>query len=229
LTASRATRHNVYSMQISQRQNLGAELAETLRRMISEGQLAEGTRINEVHLAGRLGVSRTPLREALAMLVAEEALDARPRRGTFVRPLTRTEFLQIYSVRPLLDVGALRMAGLPSEEVIEQLEVLNDRLGAEGDALQRIIIDDEWHLRLVAGCDNPVLLNLIRQFMRRTRRYELAYLKESRYTQTATDEHLAIMAALSEQNLDAACDALQTNLTSGIDPILSWLDKRKTQ
>lgn len=195
--------------------------------MISDGRLAADTRINEVQLAEALGVSRTPLREALAMLVAEEALDAKPRHGTFVRALTRDDFLHIYSVRPLLDIGALRMAGVPTPQVIKQLKQLNDRLGSVDDALERISIDDEWHLLLVDGCNNPVLLSLIRQFMLRTRRYELAYLRERVNTETAANEHLTIIEALEDYDLDAACDALNNNLSSGVDPILSWLKQKE--
>ncbi|MEM1081894.1 MAG: GntR family transcriptional regulator, partial [Pseudomonadota bacterium] len=185
------------------------------------------SRINEVHLAQALGVSRTPLREALAMLLAEDALQAKPRRGMFVRPLTRKAFLDIYQVRPLLDVGALRLAGIPSAKTLTRLRTLNDRLSRARSARRRIDIDDEWHLLLVSDCRNPVLLNLIHQFMLRTRRYELAYLREQQHTNTAVDEYLLIMDALEREELEAACDALLTNLTSGVDPILRWLNERE--
>lgn len=218
-------------MKFNDRKNISSDLAEVLREMIADGRLVADSRINEVHLSGALGVSRTPLREALAMLVAEGALEAKPRRGTFVRPLSRDEFMHIYSIRPMLDVGALRLAGLPSSATLRRLQKLNVQMQEARGALKRITIDDRWHLLLVQACDNPVLLNLIEQFMLRTRRYELAYLRENSNSQTATDEHLAIMTALENQNLEAACEGLRTNLTSGVEPVLQWLDQRekKTQ
>lgn len=215
-------------MQYESRNNISFELAETLRQMIAEGSLEAETRINEVRLSGELGVSRTPLREALAMLAAEGALEQKPRRGMFVRPLTREEFLELYAVRPLLDIGALKMAGIPSEKTLAGLRQLNDQLSRARGAMQRIRIDDEWHLLLVAGCENPVLLGLIQQFILRTRRYEIAYLREQGNTDTAVDEHMAIMDALGAGDLEAACDALKTNLSSGIDPILEWLEAKGT-
>ena len=214
-------------MQNISRNNLSADLAETLREMIADGRLAADSRINEVHLSAELGVSRTPLREALAALVAEGALEAKPRRGTFVRPLTKAEFLDLYKIRPLLDVGALRLAGIAPPSAQQRLRDLNERLHRAEGAMERIIIDDEWHLLLVEGCNNPVLLNLIHQFMLRTRRYELAYLRERENTDTAVDEHLAIMEALEHGDLEAACNALNQNLSSGIEPILAWLDQRE--
>ena len=214
-------------MQNISRNNLSADLAETLREMIADGRLAADSRINEVHLSAELGVSRTPLREALAALVAEGALEAKPRRGTFVRPLTKAEFLDLYKIGPLLGVGALRLAGIAPPSAQQRLRDLNERLHRAEGAIERIIIDDEWHLLLVEGCNNPVLLNLIHQFMLRTRRYELAYLRERENTDTAVDEHLAIMEALEHGDLEAACNALNQNLSSGIEPILAWLDQRE--
>jgi len=215
-------------MQKSSRQNLSGELAEAIRVMISEGQLAADARINEVRLAEELGVSRTPLREALATLVAEGALESRPRRGVFVRPLTRADFMALYAVRPLLDVGALRLAGLPSRRVLDRLRSLNERMHSTDNALKRIKLDDEWHVLLVQACDNCVLIDLIRQFMLRTRRYELAYLGDVTHVQTAVDEHLEILTALENRDLEAACRSLDKNLRSGIAPILSWLDQRES-
>src|SRR6185312_15848289 len=99
--ASHAT---VYSMQTTgpfKRQNMSEELANTIRQMIVDGEIPAGSRINEVHLSRALGVSRTPLREAIARLVREETLVAVPRIGAFARPLTLEEFDQLYPIRAL--------------------------------------------------------------------------------------------------------------------------------
>src|SRR5438552_13883463 len=94
------------------RPNLGEALVVTLRERIVDGRLPAGERLNEVHLAASLGVSRTPLREALGRLTAEGALTSSPRLGFFVRPLTAEEFRQIYPIRAILDPEALRLAGI---------------------------------------------------------------------------------------------------------------------
>ena len=74
------------------RDNLSDTVATRLRHLIVDGQLAAGQRINEVHLSQQLGVSRTPLREALARLAQEGALRSVPRIGYFVRTLDVDEF-----------------------------------------------------------------------------------------------------------------------------------------
>src|SRR5262249_40350900 len=100
--------HIVYSMQEGRlsRANISADGAAAVRAMIVDGRLPAGERINEVRLAEQLGVSRTPLREALNRLSSEGALTSAPRIGYFVRPLTLEEFQQIYAIRPLLDPEA---------------------------------------------------------------------------------------------------------------------------
>ncbi len=212
-------------MQYSSRANLSDHIADQIRDMITTGALPGNSRINEVHLAERLGVSRTPLREALALLVSEGALDNRPRKGNFVRPLTSREFEEIYAIRPILDVEALRLAGLPSPADLEKLRDLNEKLHVAKSALTRITRDDEWHLLLVGQCNNSVLLDLIRHFILRTRRYELAYLEKETNAESAYREHQVILQALANGDLESACEGLKQNLTSGVAPILAWLER----
>jgi DNA-binding GntR family transcriptional regulator len=209
------------------RGNLSDVLTTELRRMIVDGRLAAGSRINEVHLAGRLGVSRTPLREALSRLAREGALDNVPRIGWFVRALSLEEFEQIYPIRSYLDPQALRLAGLPPPGRLRQLEILNDRIAAETDPDSIITLDDEWHRLLIEGCPNRVLLDLIDQFIGRTRRYEIALMRGRRNVAVAAANHREVMAALARRDLDQACEALRHNLETGFEPIASWLRERE--
>jgi DNA-binding GntR family transcriptional regulator len=211
------------------RQNISEELANTIRQMIVDGAIAPGSRVNEVHLARDLGVSRTPLREAIARLVREDTLIAIPRVGAFVKPLTVEEFDQIYSIRNLLDPEALRLAGLPSDQQLHRLERLNARIDSATNPDTIIDLDDQWHLMLIDHCPNKVLLGLIRDFMRRTRRYELALMRERREVDVATDTHAQIMAALRQRDLTGAADILKRNMETGREPIRRWLLERENQ
>ncbi len=208
-----------------QRGNISEAAADTVRAMIVDGRLAAGDRINEVRLAQQLGVSRTPLREALSGLAAEGALSSVPRIGYFVRPLTLDEFEQIYDIRPLLDPEALRLAGVPDEKRIAGLEKLNADL-ARANVLRAIGIDDAWHMELIAGCPNRVLIEMIENMIIRTRRYELALMREQKNVDVATQDHDRIVAALRAGDLKAACDALKQNMQSGREPIVAWLKQR---
>jgi len=211
------------------RPNLSDSLVVAVRDLIVTGQLAAGVRVNEVHLAAGLGVSRTPLREALGRLAAEGALTTVPRLGFFVRPLTLDEFQQVYTIRPLLDPEALRLAGIPSTDAIGRLETLNGQLRDANDANDVIALDDAWHLTLIAGCPNRVLVELIEQNMRRTRRYEIALMRECGHVRVSVAEHEQILAALRAGDLVVACDALRRNMQSGFEPVVEWLQARESK
>ena len=209
-----------------ERLNLSSELVATVRAMILDGDLAAGARINEVHLAARLAVSRTPLREALMRLVSEGAVTTVPRLGFYVCPLTAEEVEHLYPMRAILDPAALRMAGIPPRRKIEALAALNRRFAAATDPMEAVRLDDQWHLELIAGCTNPILLGFIDQMIWRTRRYELGLMKARSNVTRATGDHEAILAALEAGDLDAACEGLKRNMESGKQPILDWLAER---
>src|SRR5215217_1963523 len=115
------------------RDNISDSVAAEVRNMIVDGRLPAGERVNEVHLSQQLGVSRTPLREALGKLAHEGALNNVPRIGYFVLPLTLEEFEQVYAIRPLLDPKALRLAGLPDKASLIRLRKLNEEMGRARD------------------------------------------------------------------------------------------------
>jgi DNA-binding GntR family transcriptional regulator len=211
------------------RTNISEEVANRIRQLVVDGEIPAGSRINEVHLARDLGISRTPLREAIARLVREDTLVAVARVGTFAKPLTLEEFEQIYPIRALLDPEALRLAGLPSKQQIAQLQRLNAQIAAAADPNMIIDLDDEWHLLLIADCPNKILLELIRDFMRRTRRYELALMRERPQVALATGTHERIIEALRRADLEAAAKILKLNLETGDQPIRSWLVERNGQ
>jgi len=208
--------------------NISRTIADRIRLMIARKELGPGLRINEVHLSRALGVSRTPLREALSALSSEGALSTVARKGFFVAPLSAEEVRDIYPIRAILDPEALRLSGIPGKAVLQRLERLNERILKARSIEARIALDDEWHLALVAGCLNRVILGLIEQFIRRTHRYEFAYMADRSNLEAAVDEHEQILEALRRKDLDAACVALKQNLTSGCEVILRWLETQRS-
>ena len=211
------------------RPNLSEQVADAVRQRVVQGQIPPGIRINEVHLAAELGVSRTPLREALMSLVAEGSIHVEPRRGFFARALTLEEFEQLLPIRALLDPAALRLAGLPSRQQLDRLREINRKLEAARDPERIIALDDAWHLELLAHGSNDVLLVLIRQFMARTHRYELVLMRERGSVRRASRDHARILAALAAKDLAGACRALRRNMQSGNATILAWLRHRSTK
>jgi DNA-binding GntR family transcriptional regulator len=201
------------------RANMSHALEDAIRARICSGELPAGSRINEVHVAAALGVSRTPLREALTRLSGESFVEARPKHGFYVRPMSGEELAELYAIRLHLDPWALRLAGLPERAVIDQLEAINAALAAATDATTAIDRDDEWHLLLLAHCPNRVLLGLIRQMMWRTRRYEHVYFSSQANRTTAVGEHAKLIAMLRAQDLEAACRWLTANMSTAVPVI----------
>lgn len=209
------------------RRNLSEDLASVIREMIFDGRLPAGSRINEVHLAASLGVSRTPLREALAGLVAEAALTIIPRQGFFVRELTLEEARNIYPIRAYLDPEALRLSGIPSAERLDRLDTINDELRVADSVASAIDLDEAWHRELWADCPNPVLIELIEQFIRRTRRYELASMRQARIIRATTESKARVIEALRDRSLARACSRLRKSLINGGTPVFEWLAERE--
>ena len=219
-------RHIVYSMQPARvRHNLAGELLTVLRDKIMVGSLPSG-RVNEVRLASSLGVSRTPLREALMRLVSEGAVTVIPRHGFYVQPLSEAELEQLYPLRAILDPAALRLAGIPSNERIRVLRQKNRNLVRATTAQEAVRLDDEFHFALLTDA-NPILLGFIEQVMWRTRRYEIGLMERPVNVSAAVQEHDAIIKALEAGNLDAACSALAKNMSSGKEAIVEWLRTRE--
>jgi DNA-binding GntR family transcriptional regulator len=205
------------------RQNISDKIRSAIGELIFDGGLPAAGRINEVHLAEKLDVSRTPLREALHALTAENIVTCVPRRGFFVAPLTEQEFCDIYAIRPIIDPAALALAGLPSQARIAKLESLDKKLVKAANANAAVDLDDAWHLELLTDCPNRVLMDMVQNMIRRTRRYELAYLRDQHNIKNAVSEHTAVIDALRDGSMRSACAALRRNLTSGNEPILEWL------
>ena len=214
-------------MQFSPSGNLSEALVNQIRDQIVDGTLPQGQRINEVHLAEAMGISRTPLREALSRLLAEGAVESIPRRGFFVRPLTIEEVEDIYPIRALLDPEALRLSGLPNDEQMQFLRQLNRAIEKETHPNNIIALDDAWHLALVKHCPNNAIIDLIKQFMLKTRRYEMGLMMAQQNVEAAVNIHGDIMAALEAKDLPGACQALKHNMEHGKYPIIDWLKSRK--
>lgn len=210
------------------RANLATEVADTLRQRILDATLSAGARINEVELAGELEVSRTPVREALATLTAEGLVENRPRRGFFVREVEAGEIAEVYSIRQILDPAALELAGLPDSARLDRLDSINAKIqDARADAERVIDLDDAWHMELLSGCPSRLLMDLIRQFMHRTRPLERAWLARFSSVDRMVADHERIIEALRSGDLAGGVAALRDNMLTGRETVLTWIESRE--
>lgn len=190
---------------------------------ILRDELRPGARISDTALARELGVSRTPIREALLRLEREGFLEADIGRGFFVKPLSVAEVREVYPVLWTLEVLALRSAGAPSAERRAEMDRINAALEAEDDPERRIDLDGDWHRTLLEPCGNEYLMGLIASLKAVIRRYEYAYMQNAGYIPVSTRTHEQIAELVSAGDVDGAVPVLENNWRFTMQSLLGWL------
>ncbi|HEU5311598.1 MAG TPA: GntR family transcriptional regulator [Candidatus Eisenbacteria bacterium] len=214
------------SLQIS-RAPLRSEVRRVLLEHILDGSIAPGTSVNESELALALGVSRTPLREALLGLEREGFLMSETGRGFFVLPLTLRDAEELYPILWTLEGEALAASGPYDAKRLAELRAVNDELKkAEHDAVEALRLDRRWHDVLLRGCDNARLLALIDVLKDQARRYEAAYMQCSGRVILSTRQHEAIVKALEAGDARAAREELEQNWRVSLEFLVPWLGTR---
>lgn len=206
------------------RKLLRSEVRKEILKRVLNGKLEPGQRINESRLSAELGVSRTPLREALTALEQDSVLDSDAGRGFFVKALTVEEITEILPIAATMEALAMRTAGIPSDAVLDRLEKINIEMEAkpdDGEALSAL--DEKWHAALLKGCPNNRLMQMLISFRNQIRRYDYAYMGTPGQGAASVAQHREIIALLREGNLEAAATALEKNLTDAIEPMANWL------
>ncbi|WP_275295083.1 GntR family transcriptional regulator [Amycolatopsis sp. La24] len=188
---------------------LRGELIEEITARVLDGRFPAETRINEVHLANELGVSRTPLREALIGLADRGLLVAAPGRGFLVAPLDPQEARRLYPLIAELEALALRWTSpLELASLPDALDRISDEIA---DSCDLPTADDRWHALLTSRCGNPHLLRLIEQTKPLLKRYETAYFGGRDRVAESVAEHREIAAALRANDLPGASALLVRN------------------
>jgi len=206
---------------------LRSEVRRVLLDRILDGSMAPGTSVNESELAVALGVSRTPLREALLGLEREGFLTSETGRGFFVLPLTVRDAEELYPLLWTLEGAALAASGTFDRERLSELRAVNAELKkAERDSGEALRLDRRWHEILLQGYDNTRILTLIASLKDQAGRYEAAYMQCSGRVILSTRQHEAIVTALEADDRRAACDGLKENWRVSLEFLVPWLQKR---
>ncbi|HEU0300354.1 MAG TPA: GntR family transcriptional regulator [Longimicrobium sp.] len=190
---------------------------------ILRDDLKPGARISDTALARELGVSRTPIREALLRLEREGFLQADVGRGFFVKPLSVRDVREVYPVLWTLEVLALRTCAPLTSSRRAELDRINAELEGESEPERRIDLDGAWHRTLLETCGNAYLLELIASLKSVIRRYEYAYMQNAGYIPVSTRTHEQIVGLIAAGNLEAAVPLLESNWRFTMESLLGWL------
>ncbi|HEX5819763.1 MAG TPA: GntR family transcriptional regulator [Gemmatimonadales bacterium] len=214
---------------LAPRAPLRAQVRDAILRLLEGGELA-GTRVRDTDLATRLGVSRTPVREALLDLVRTGVLVSDHGRGFRVAPLDPVEVRELGQMLGALEASALRLSAPFSPARLADLERAVAGIdAARGDASLVLDRNEEWHLILLEGCPNRRLRERLADLRGATRRYVLAFLREAGRLGLATGGHRRVLSALQRGDQPAAARALEEQLVSGTDELAGWLARRPPQ
>ncbi|HSV44491.1 MAG TPA: GntR family transcriptional regulator [Ramlibacter sp.] len=203
--------------------SLHEDVAVRLRDRIFAGELAPGSFLDEVRLAGQLEISRTPLREALKVLTAEGLVRHEPRRGCFVNQVTEQDLDEIFPVIALLEGRcAFEAARNASDADLAALEELHDRLQRHAKA-GRINAYYEAnfaiHEAIITLANNRWLSQVIIDLRKIVKLARLQQLHAPGRLAQSLSEHMAVFAALKARDAEGAEAAMKTHLTRQRDAL----------
>lgn len=198
------------------------DIYDQVKAMAVSFRLRPGDRLNEVALSKELGVSRTPLREALNRLVAERLFDFRPGQGFFCRPLDAQSVFDLFELRQIIEVAAVRAACKKASD--DDLRSLRDELYATGIDITGLTVaeavtrDEAFHLGIAKLADNAELLQTLTRINERIRYIRWISMSMDRLHRSK-DEHKQVMLALLDRNADAAARVLGAHIAKRMDQV----------
>jgi DNA-binding GntR family transcriptional regulator len=199
------------------------EVYRQVLAQLQRGVLAPGSRVRDVSLAAQLGVSRTPVREALLRLAREGVLETTLGRGFRVRPLDSAELREVGTILGALEALALRLSPPLDPARRERLQQLDRRLEqTRGDVSTCLDLEDEWHGVLLEACPNRRLLELVGSLRQIPRRYLAAYMQAAGRLSLSTLPHAKILKALAEGGADSGAAVFEQQWRRGLAELESW-------
>jgi DNA-binding GntR family transcriptional regulator len=202
--------------------SLATWTTDVLRRAILGGHFEPGERLDQDAIAGQLGVSRTPLREAIAALESEGLLTSKPHRGVFVIELTKKDIYEVFALRAVLEAEVVRRctSSIP-DSVLDKLErILEEAQKAHenGDHDAQFDADREFHKTLREYTENALLREVLEGINNRinhVRRF--AQTRPGPHVDEFAREHRAILAALRQRDGEGAAELMKKHLqNSGV-------------
>lgn len=211
-----------------QRQRLGDKVYDALLEKVSGGQFIAGAHLNEVTLCSDLGVSRTPVREALFRLEVEGLVVSHPNRGFFIPPLLKDVVLNRYPILAALEALAVKSSAPFSEKQIIRLKLINrDLERAKGGKPLLFQLDLDFHEALTSNCPNAELLALIETLKAQTRCFDGGSRRGLANRSLAHREHSEIIAALGAGDNAKAADLLEKHWLGGIETVTTWINNQQ--
>lgn len=189
---------------------------QTLRTAILKGDLKPGERLMELQLASKLGVSRTPIREAIRMLEQEGLARTIPRKGAEVAGMTEKDMEDVLQIRCVLEELAARLScqNITDEEMrkLKIAMVAFEEKTREGNVVELAKADVTFHDIIYRAADNPKLLVLLNNLREQMYRYRTEYMKDDRIHPVLIREHKEMVKALESRDQELVAREVRQHL-----------------
>ena len=196
-----------------------AQAYDHAKARLLDGRYAAGTLLSENELAKRLGISRTPVREAFLQLEAEGLLELYPRRGALVTPISPSEADDVLEARLLIErhcVARVADQGEPLAAMLRE-SIAEQRRGLVDDGPQFAILDRQFHRLIVLANGNDVLTRVYDSLRDRQQRITAAASRDATRIGRFIAEHEQIAEAIERSDADAAVEAVSAHLRRATD------------
>lgn len=203
---------------------MGQGVYERLKQAIIQGDFGPGSRVVESRLAGALGISRTPVREAIHKLEREGLLRQDPKRGFFVEGLGRADIEETFGIRSVLESYAARLAAIrhiegelkPLEAKLADYQQCLDR----GDLGSLLKINTEFHDLLYGLSRSPRLIKMINDLRDHIYRCRIVILKVKDMAELSHADHRQMLAAMKRRDADHVEKLVKDHLLRGQEIVL---------
>ena len=203
----------------------------TLRQAILRGEHKPGERLMEIQLANKLGVSRTPIREAIRKLELEGLVLMIPRKGAEVAEITEKSLRDVLEVRRALEELAVELVCEKITE--EQIQDLKDAAEEfkesleSGDITRIAEADVKFHDVIYMATDNQKLIQLLNNLREQMYRYRVEYLKRSDFHQQLIDEHEEIIETIESGQKDRAVQVVCQHVDNQVEAVMDTIRMKK--
>lgn len=205
----------------------------TLRRAILTGELKPGERLMEIHLANRLGVSRTPIREAIRKLELEGLVTMIPRRGAEVAQITEKSLQDVLEVRRALDALCAELAcdriTFDEKEALKNACDEFEEATKTGDVTTIAGADVALHDIIVRATGNQRLIQLINNLSEQMYRYRFEYIKDEKGHENLVNEHRMIYESIQQGDKEKAAEAARLHIDNQERSIIKQIRLEREQ
>lgn len=212
------------------RKTVAHQVAAVLRDEILRAQAPPGTRLRQEEIAGRLGVSTTPVREAFRILEAEGLVRLDPGRGVLVFRPSIQEVRETYEIREALEMLAIRHAvETLTDTEIEELESILDELDHTSDRDEWIRLNNRYHDQMYAFASRPKLRSIIVSLRDSMAGYMHSAIHRAIESGRAGREHRAILEACRSGDVARAQDAVRVHLHHTVELALTFFEESENE